>query len=142
MHVVLVLWVRDDGSMRPVETGPVTDEDDARSGREEAIEEILREPAIDRLGRARLPESTVEPRVVDVHVEPVLVRDVCLHLSAVAPADVADEYARRPGVRGAVRLEHRDDGADGALVPEQPARRVRNRVGDRVPGQPARPLEG
>ena len=50
MHVVLVLRVGDDGSVRPVETGSVTDEDDARPGRKEAIEEILREPAVDGLG--------------------------------------------------------------------------------------------
>ena len=50
VHVVLVSRVGNDHSRRPVQAGPVADEHHRRAGVEEAVEEILREPAIHRFG--------------------------------------------------------------------------------------------
>ena len=40
----------------PVEPGRVADEDHLRAGGDEAVEEILREPAVDLVGRDRRPQ--------------------------------------------------------------------------------------
>ena len=82
------------------------------------------------------------PGVVDVDVEPVLMGDVRVHRPAALVADVADDDARRPRVRGAIGVDHGNDRADRALVPVQPPRRVRDRVRDRVPGDPVGPSTG
>ncbi len=75
------------------------------TGGDEPVEEILREAMIDLDGRTRRAERPVEPREVDVDVEPVLVGHVLVsHRAAALAADVADDDARRPRVRGAVRL--------------------------------------
>ena len=63
------------------------------------------------------------------------------HRAAALEADVADDDARRVGVRGAVGLEHRDDRADRVLVAVQPVRLVRDAVGDRVPRDPVGPVD-
>ena len=61
---------------------------------------------------------------------------------AALAADVADDDARRVRVCGAVRLGHRDDRADRALVAVEPPRLVRDGVRDRVPRDPVRPSAG
>ena len=76
-----------------------------------------------------------------VDVEPVLVGAVLVRRPAVSEADVADDHARRVRVGGAIRGEHRDDGANRVLVAVQPARLVRDAVLHRVPGHPVRPFD-
>ena len=44
-----------------------------RARGDEAVEEILRQPPVDLARRDRRAEAPVETRVVDVHVQPVLV---------------------------------------------------------------------
>ena len=72
-----------------------------RPGRDEAVHELLREPAVDLGGVARRALAPVRARVVDVHVEPVLVAGVAdvaelrAEVTAVRAAEVADRHARR-----------------------------------------------
>ena len=117
MHVVLVARVRDHDSRGPAEAARVADEDHPRAGGDEAVDEILREPAVDLVGRRRRAQLPVEPREVDVDVEPVLVRDVLVgHRPAALAADVADR-------RGAV---HPGFAARYAAATETIARIVRS----------------
>lgn len=52
------------------------DEDRQRARRDEAVDEILREPQIDLRGRPRRALLAILAREVHVGVQPVLVRDV------------------------------------------------------------------
>jgi hypothetical protein len=91
-------------------------EDPLRAGGDEAVDEVLRELDVD-LGRPpRRPLGAVAARVVDVDVEPILVRDVAdatearPEVAAARPAEVADADPRRARVRGrevAQDAEHR-----------------------------------
>ena len=79
VHVVLVVRVGDDHAVRSAEPGRVADEDHPRTGGDEAVEKVLREVAIDLARSVHSAQLSVAPRVVDVHVEPVLMRDVLVH---------------------------------------------------------------
>ena len=97
MHVVLVIRVWDDDAARPTEPGREADEDGLRARGDETVEQILSQVAVDLSGRDRSAQVPVEPRVVDIHVEAVLMGDVLVHPAAVAEADVPDDHARGAG---------------------------------------------
>ncbi len=99
------------------------DEHVLRSGRREAIHEILGEHAVDLPWRVRAALAPVSSRVVDVDVEPVLVRGVA------EPAESpAESTAARPGevphadscgfrMRGAILAQDAQERAHEAIGP-------------------------
>ena len=139
MHVVLMPRPRNHNPGRPAKAGRIANEDRLRTGREEPIEEHLREPVVDLATRRRRALLTVASRKVDVDVEPVLVGRVIVHRAAAFAADVADHDARRVRVLGAVRAGHREDRADRVLVSVKAFPHIRGAVGDWVPRHPVRP---
>ena len=64
----------DAGGTMKVGVGP--DEDDLRARPREPVDEVLGEPVVDLPDRPRRSLAPVEARVVDIGVEPVLVRGV------------------------------------------------------------------
>ena len=56
--------------------GAGTDEDDLRTRQRKPIDQVLGEPVVDLVGRSRRSFAPVAARVVDIGVEPILVRDV------------------------------------------------------------------
>ena len=93
--------------------GVGADEDVAGSGTHEAIDQVLRECAVDLCRCSRSELEPVQTRVEDVDVEPVLVRGVTepaeagTEVAAVRPAEIADPDARRLGMRGSELGRHR-----------------------------------
>ena len=81
------------------------DEHVLRAFTHEGVDELLRRRAVDLVRAPRPPQPAVEPRVVDVRVEPVLVRGVPdpaearPEVAAARAREVADPDARRLGVR-------------------------------------------
>ncbi len=108
---------------------------------EEAVEQILRQHEVDLGNRRRRSGPAVQPWIVDVDVEAVLVRDVVVDLSSVAAAEVSDHDRSRIRVRRAVladHLEHEPDERIGTVEAGCPVRRT---VEHRIPGDPPRPLD-
>jgi len=59
-----------------VKAGAGTDEDDLCTRPHEPVDQILGEPVVDLVDRSRRSFAPVAARVVDIGVEPVLVRGV------------------------------------------------------------------
>jgi hypothetical protein len=103
---------------RPLQGRVRADEDELRAGSDEPRHEILREPPVDLGGRIRRPLAAVAARVVDVHVEPVLVRGMArpavgdTKVTAAGAAQVADADARRLRVRAGVLPDDREQDVD------------------------------
>src|SRR4051794_36834910 len=76
VHVVVVVHERYDSFARPRQAQVRADVDHARARGEEAVEQVLRERLVDLRRLVRAPLEPVQARVVDVGVEPVLVRAV------------------------------------------------------------------
>lgn len=76
MQVVVVMDEHLDDAGRAVEVGAGADEDDLRTGPREPVDQVLGEPVVDLVDPSRRPLAPVAARVVDIGVEPVLVRDV------------------------------------------------------------------
>jgi hypothetical protein len=102
----------------PVQREIGADEDLGRAPRDEAVDELLGGHDVDLVGPPRGALEPVEARVVDVDVEPVLVRQVAepavagAEVAAVGPREVADQHARGVGVRVVVRVQHELGGVD------------------------------
>lgn len=110
--MVVVVPEHPDDARRPQEPGVRADEDDLSSGRHEAVDQILREPQVCLARPERGPLAAVPAGVVDVHVEPVLMRDVTgpAELRAkVAPmgaTQIADADAWRARLVRGVLFDH------------------------------------
>jgi hypothetical protein len=84
----------------PCEARVRADIDEVGAGGHEAVDEILREAAVDLGDAQRWPLGTVPPRVVHVRVEPILVREVHRPEGpASVPADIPDPDPWRGWVR-------------------------------------------
>ena len=90
MQMVVVMDEHLDEAGRAVEVRAGSDEDDLRAGSHEPVDQVLGEPAVDLVDRPGRPLAPVEPRVVHVGVEPVLMRGV---------ADAAETGSEVPAVR-------------------------------------------
>lgn len=99
MQVVVVVCQHANDACRSDEPGVRADEDDLSSGRHEAVDQILREPQVCLARPERGPLAAVPAGVVDVHVEPVLMRDVAgpaelrAKVAPVGAAQIADADA-------------------------------------------------
>ena len=97
---------------RPVEVQVRADEHVLGAGAHEQVHELLRGGAVDLVRPRGAPRTPVLARVVDVGVEPVLVRRVAepaelgAEVAAVRARQVADEHRRRIRVASARRREH------------------------------------
>ena len=76
MEVVVVMNKHLHDAGGTVKAGAGTDEDDLRTGPHEPVDEVLGEAVVDLVDRSRRPFTPVAAWVVDVGVEPVLVRGV------------------------------------------------------------------
>jgi hypothetical protein len=76
VQVVVVMDEHLDDAGRAVKVGVGTDEDELRTSSHEPVDQILGEPAVDLGDRSRGSLTPIATRVVDVGVEPVLVRGV------------------------------------------------------------------
>ena len=135
----MVLRQHLDDRRRAGETRARADEDLDGARGDEPVDELLREPAGDLprpVGRAL---AAVAPRVVDVRVEPVLVRRVArraeafAELAALRAREVADPDPRRLGVRRPVRGRHVEEGRDEAPGAGAPPVAIGGDPADRVP---------
>ena len=123
--MTVVLWEDLHQPARPPEAGVRPDEDPDGSGAHEPIREGLRERPCDLRRRVGRPLTSVSAWVVDVDVEPVLVRDVArpavsdAEVATVWATEVADADARSGAVRGRVGVDdtqHQPDKPIGAVA--------------------------
>ena len=137
--VVVVLRQHLDDRRRAGETRARADEDLDGARGDEPVDELLREPAGDLPGPVGRALAAVAPRVVDVRVEPVLVRRVArraeafAELAALRAREVADPDPCRLGVRRPVRGRHVEEGRDEAPGAGAPPVAVGGDPADRVP---------
>jgi hypothetical protein len=141
VEMVVVVRERLNDSGRSREAGVRADEDANRAGRDEPVDEVLGERAVDLRGPSGRALPAVEPRVVDVDVEAVLVRDVAweavarAEVAAAGATHVADAYARCVRMRGRIFVEHLEERPHEPVVPPASPAAVRRAPQDRVPGE-------
>jgi hypothetical protein len=123
------------------EAGAGADEHADRPCVDEAIDEVLGEPPVDLVRALGRPFPLVEARIVDVHVEPVLMRDVAgPEVAAPRAAEVADSQARRARVVASVLAHDAEEDAHDPVRPVPPPGSVRRAMEERVPGEKAQAL--
>jgi hypothetical protein len=125
-----------DDSGWAAKAGVWPDEDQPRSRTHEEIDELLREPTVD-LGRIqRRALSPVEPRVVDVHVEAVLMRGVAgTEPAASRSAEIPDPDSPSGGVLAGIRGDHTEHDSNERIRPPPPPGAIRPPVEKRIPGE-------
>ena len=129
---------------RAAEADVLADERELRARGDEAVDEVLRERAVDVLHGRRRQQRAVGARVEHVDVEAVLVRGVAeaavVRAERPAPraAEVADEHRRRAGVREPVVAQHGEQVGEQAVGAPAPVGAVGAAVQDGVPRQPVR----
>jgi hypothetical protein len=126
--VVVVLGKHLDHAPRPAQAGVRADEDEGGPGGHEAVDEILGQSAVDLRRLRGRPLEPILARVVDVHVEAVLVRRVPdaaeagAEVAALRTREVADDDARGARVSRRVRVRHLEDDANEVVgAPAAPA---------------------
>jgi hypothetical protein len=120
----------------PAKAGVGPDEDQPRSRTHEEIDQRLREPAID-LGRIqRRALSPVEPRVVDVDIESVLMRSVPRAERATSPStEITDPDSPSGGVLAGVPGDDAKHDSNERIRPPPPRGAIRPPVEKRIPGE-------
>lgn len=125
----------------PAEAGAGADEHADRPCADEAIDEILGESPVDLVRALGRPLPLVAARIVDVHVEPVLMRDVTgPEVAAARPAEVANSQARRARVVAGVLAHDAENEAHDSVRPVPPPGSVGRAMEERVPGEEAHAL--
>jgi hypothetical protein len=128
----------DDG-LRPAKACVRPDEDSFSSSSNEQVDQRLREPKIDLANPQRRPFPPVEPWVVHVDVEAVLMRGVArAEPAAVRLAEVSDAHTRRAGVAGGIGGDDAEDEANQLVGPPAPPRAVGLPMQQRIPGEERR----
>src|SRR5918994_242406 len=146
--MVVVVGQRLHHLRRTPQAGAGSDEDVLGPGGDEAIDELLSQAEVD-LGDGQWRElSAVEARVVDVDIEPVLVRGVTrgpvadAEVPAPGAAEVADGEPGRGRVGGAKRARDPQHAPYQVGRPEAAPPAVRGALQDRVPGEKVATLAG
>ena len=117
----------------------LADEDEGGPRGHEAVDEILGQPVLDLARDEGWPLAPVSPRVVDVDVEPILMRRVAGPEGASPPAaEVADPEARRRRMRACVTRDDTEDLADEEVRPPPPPGPVGAAMEERIPREEAR----
>jgi hypothetical protein len=143
VQVVVVPCERLDDSGRAAKAGVGPDEDQPRSRTHEEIDKRLREPTVDlgRIQRRALPP--VEPRVVDVHVEAVLMRGVPGTEPATPPStEITDPDSPSGGVLAGIRRDHIEHDSNERIRSPPPPGAIRPPVEKRIPGEERRSTGG
>jgi hypothetical protein len=141
VHVVVVVDQPLDLPPRSAEADVWPDEDLQGAGLDEAGHELLAEDAIDLSGARRPELLPVEPRVVDVHVTPVLMRRVTtpaetlVEDASVRSRQVANAHAARLGMRSGVLVDHPQQHPEQPVAAPAAPRPVRRALLDGVPGE-------
>ena len=141
MHVVVVACEHLDDSGRALEPDPRADEHPLGARRDEAIDQILRQATIDLARLPRRALAAVAARVVDVHVEPVLVREVTdapearSEVPATGAAEVAHGEPWRARKIGGVAVGGDEDQAHETVGPVAAPGPVGGAAPDRIPGE-------
>ena len=131
MEVVVVMDEHLHDAGGSVKAGAGTDEDELRARLHESVDQVLCEPVVDLVDRSRRPFAPVAARVVDIGVEPVLVRDVAgpaearPEVAAMRARQVADPDPRGVRVGGGVGVDHGEKRAYEPVGAEPPPRPVR-----------------
>jgi hypothetical protein len=113
VQVVVVAAEHLDDRRRPTKACVGPDEDSIGSSSNEEVDQHLREAKIDLANTQRRPFPPVEPRVVHVDVEAVLMRGVArAEPAAVRLAEVSDANSRRAGVPGGIGGDNVEDDAN------------------------------
>jgi len=121
VEVVVVVHERLDDPRRSRQIQARTHEDMRGTRRGERVDQLLGQQPVDQPGLMRAALAPVPAWVVDVDVEPVLVRRVSQvaetrpEVSAARPRQVADPHARRVRVGGAVATQAVEQEADQAV---------------------------
>ncbi len=120
---------------------------DARG--DEAVDEVLGEASIDMGDLCRCSPPSVLASVIDVDVEPVLVRhvsdaagDAGAEVAAPRAAEVADEQTRRLRMGPAVLARDAQDEAHQPVGPVAAPAAARGSLADRIPGDVVWPRRG
>src|SRR5215210_1306452 len=148
VEVVVVVDQRRDDAARPVQAEARADEDPGRRPADEAVHELLGEPAVDLGGAEGGALEAVATGVVDVDVEAGLVRRVAepavarAEEAAVRAREVADEHAGDVGMGRAVLAQHDLHALDDLGPPPAPPFAVRRSLEHRVPGHEVGGLGG
>ena len=115
------------------------DEDEGGPRGHEAVDEILGQAVLDLARDEGWPLAPVSPRVVDVDVEPILMRRVAGPEGASPPAaEVADPEAWRRRMRLCVTRDDTEDLADEEVRPPSPPGPVGAAMEERIPREEAR----
>ena len=137
-----------DHPRRAGEAGVRADVDLHRTGADEAIHQVLGQGEVDLVHRQRRPLGAASERVVDVHVEAVLVGRVPdraerrAEVAAVRPAQIADADPGCAGMGGRVGVDHAQRGAHEVVGSPAPPGPVGRAPADRVPGEVVGALGG
>jgi hypothetical protein len=139
--MVVVVHTSPDDVGRPDEVEVGSNEDSLRARADEDVDERLSEAEVDLARGLRGPLEPVPPRVVDVDVEPVLVRDVpgAAETRAEVPtmreAEVADAHAGRVRVASRVRIDCVQRESHEIVRSEAAPPAARRSVPERIPGE-------
>jgi hypothetical protein len=134
VQVVVVAAEYLDNGVRPAKACVGPDEDSLGSSSNEKVDQRLREAEINLANPPRRPFPPVEPWVVHVDVEAVLMRGVArAEPAAVRLAEVSDAHPRRVGVPGGIAGDDAEDDANEVVGPPAPPRTVGLPVQQRIP---------
>jgi hypothetical protein len=137
--MVVVATEHLDDRRRPAKTCVGPNEDSLGSSSNEELDERLGQPKINLANTQRRPFAPVEPWVVHVDVEAVLMRGVArAEPAAVRFAEVSDAQARRAGLGGRIRSDDVEDEADQLVRPPAPPRAVGLPMEQRIPREERR----
>jgi hypothetical protein len=132
--VVVVVPEDLDDPGRPGQARIRANEDADGSGGDEEVDERLGKSPVYLPSAERRTLAAVAARIVDVDVEPVLVRDVPrAEVPATRTAEVADAEARGAGVASRVAIDDREYRADEPVRSPTPPAPVRLPVEERIP---------
>src|SRR3954452_5020352 len=140
VQVVVVMDQRRDDPARPAQVQWRADEDPHGARAHEAVDELLGGAAVDLGGTEGGALEPVAARVVDVGVEPGLVREVPepavagAEEAAVRPREVPDQHARGVGVGVVVLAQDELDALDRLGRAPAPPPAVGRALEHRVPG--------
>jgi hypothetical protein len=139
VQVVVVAAEHLDNGLRPAKPCAGPDEDSFSSSSNEEVDQRLGQPKINLANTHRRPLPPVEPWVVHVDIEAVLMRGVArAEPAAVRLAEVSDAHPRRARVAGGIGGDDAEDDANQPVCPPAPPRAVGLPVQQRIPREEGR----
>ncbi len=140
VKVVVVVGKRLDHVLGPAQAHVRPDEHESGAGSNEQVNQILGQRAIHLRRDGRRARETVDARIVDVDVAPVLMCRVAdrpaapTEIAAARPAEVTHEHWQGPRVCGQIVPGNPEHHPDEGIRAESPPRAVGGAAQHRVPG--------